>query len=362
MKTRKIYSILFASILMLALTQGCTNEEDAITYSMNDVSTTRITGVSSDITGAGASWTISGSQMDKVVRVFFENFVIPAKAFTNVSESSITLTVPTSAPLGENDVLIVFAGPERANLKVTLVPLPAITSFSPAAVSTGESVSVFGTNFTATSVTGLNIGGVSATITAQSDNVIKFTVPAGITSNKITLTGPIGTSASATDLIACPGEAIDCATALNLNGGFELGTGDNFDNWGKYNGGTFMLATTAPNEVYRGARALKVVRDGSLSSGQWRIQLVSDLVTTEIGASYTVNIWAKASAAGGSIRVSTSPNSLYTGDQAITTSWQRLAFTFASANETSTRVVLDMNGNESAVTTFFIDDVKLIKN
>jgi hypothetical protein len=361
MKTKKIYSILFVPVMMLALILGCT-DDDAITYSMDDVTETRITGVSSDVTGAGASWTINGSQMDKVTRVFFENFVIPAKTFTDVSESSITLTVPTSAPLGENDVLIVFAGSERANLKVTLVPLPAITGFSPAAVSTGESVSVFGTNFTSTSVTGLNIGGVSATIISQSDNVIKFTVPAGMTSNKITLTGPIGTSSSATDLVACPGEAIDCATGLNLNAGFELGTGDNFDNWSKYNGGTFMLATAVPSEVYRGARALKVVRDGSLSSGQWRIQLASDLVATDVGASYTVYVWAKASAAGGSIRVSTSPNSLYTGDQAITTSWQRLAFTFAAANETSTRVVLDMNGNESAVTTFFIDDVKLIKN
>ena len=347
--------------MILALTIGCTNEEDAITYSMTDVSS-RITGVSSEITGAGATWTINGSQMDNVARVFFQNFVVPAKAFTNISASSITITVPTSAPLGENDVLVVFAGSERANLKVTLVPLPAIIAFTPAVVSTGESVSVFGTNLGATSVTGVNIGGVAATIISQSDNVVRFTVPASIASNKITLTGPIGISNSATNLVACPEEPIDCATGLNLNTGFELGTGDNFDNWGKFNGGTFMVATTAPNEVYRGSRALEVVRDGSLSSGQWRIQLASDLVTTEVGASYTVYVRAKASAAGGSIRVSTSPNAMYTGDQAITTSWQRLAFTFASANETSTRVVLDMNGNESAVTTFFIDDVKLIKN
>jgi hypothetical protein len=53
---------------------------------------------------------------------------------------------------------------------------------------------------------------------------------------------------------------------------------------------------------------------------------------------------------------------MYTGDQAVTTSWQRLAFTFPSANEASSRVVLDLNGNNTAVTTFFIDDVKLIKN
>jgi hypothetical protein len=123
-----------------------------------------------------------------------------------------------------------------------------------------------------------------------------------------------------------------------------------------------MVATTVPGEFYSGKRALKVVRDGTLASGQWRIQLASDPATWEVGASYTVYVRARASVAGGSIRVSTNPNAMYTADQNITTAWQLLAFTFPSANEASSRVVLDLNGNNTVATTFFIDDVKLVKN
>ena len=123
-----------------------------------------------------------------------------------------------------------------------------------------------------------------------------------------------------------------------------------------------MFATTVPGEYYSGTRALKVVRDGSLNDGQWRIQLSNDPSTWEVGASYTVYLMARASAPGGSLRVSTNPNAMYTGDQEVTTTWTRLSFTFPSANEASSRVVLDLNGNNTAATTFFIDDVKLIKD
>jgi endo-1,4-beta-xylanase len=59
--------------------------------------------------------------------------------------------------------------------------------------------------------------------------------------------------------------------------------------------------------------------------------------------------------------VSTNPNAVYTANQNVPTSWTRLGFTF-TANEANTRVVLDMNGNNTVATTFFIDDVKLVKN
>ena len=144
-----------------------------------------------------------------------------------------------------------------------------------------------------------------------------------------------------------------------MNSGFEAGAGDNFDNWSKFNGGGFLLATTTASEVFRGSRALKVVRDGSLAPDQWRIQFASDLVDTDIGASYTVYAWVKAASAGGRFRFSTQPSALYGGDTDIPTTWTRISWTF-TANVDDTRVILDLNG--AAVTTFYIDDVKLLKN
>lgn len=360
MKTRRKISVLLLSVTLMAIALGCSNEDDAITLSMSDVSS-RITGFSSTVTGAGASLTLNGSQMDKVLRIFMNNAVVTPQGFTSVSESSITFNVPLAVELGENNVLVVFPGSERAFAKINVIPFQAVSSFLPLTVTEGEPVTIFGANLEI--VNEVRLGSATATILSQSADMLRFTVPAGVTTGKITLVSAAGSSDSSADLIACSGSSTnpDCFTGLNLNTGFELGDGDNFTNWSKFNGGTLMTATTAANEVYRGSRAMKVTRDGTLASGEWRLQLASDLVATEVGASYTAYITARATVAGGSIRVSTNPNAVYTANQNVPTSWTRLGFTF-TANEANTRVVLDMNGNNTVATTFFIDDVKLVKN
>lgn len=342
---------------------SCLNDDDAITYSVKDVSS-RITGFDKTVAEPGTPLTINGSQMDKVVRVFFGSAVVQKKLFTEVTESSVTLPVPLTATIGENDIMVVFSGNECAYTSIVVAATPAISSFTPANAKPGDVVSVFGINLSASFATGVSVGSVPATIVSQSATRLVFTAPAGYTTNKITVSGPGGDAVSTANLVSCADIPNDpgCLTALNPDPGFELGSGNDFTNWEKWNGGSFLLATTEPGEYYSGVRALKVVRDGSLGNGEWRIQLANSLSTWEVGASYTVYIRAKASANGGSIRVSTNPSAMYTGNQNVTTEWQWLAFTFPSANVESTRIVLDLNGNETAVTTFFIDDVKLVKN
>jgi hypothetical protein len=367
MKPRRIPYLLIVPAALVLLAIGCSDDE-AITYSVTDVSS-RVTGFSNTRSGPGAQLTINGSQLGTVQRMFLGTQKVAAKDFIEHTESAITFTVPTSATPNVNgektDVLLVFNGSERAYNEIELVPLQAISSFTPYTASAGETVTLIGVNFNL--VTGVRLGSVDATITSQSPTVLKFTMPNGAPTGKITLIGEAGNSNSATDLTSCSASPSgpDCTAGLNLNTSFEAGSGDNFDNWNKQNGGTLMTATTSPSEVFGGDRAVKVTRDGTLGSGQWRIQLVTAAVPTDIGASYTVYLWAKASVAGGALRVSTNPggpSDQYTGDQAVTTQWQRLAFTFASIATGSTRVSLDMNGNNTVATTFFIDDVKLVKN
>lgn len=361
-KINRVISMLLIPALLAAMTIGCNNDE-AITFSVQDVSS-KVTGFSKDVTGPGAELTINGTDMDKVARVFIGEEVVTRSNFVEVSPSSVSFNVPLDVSLGENDVLVVFDGNGRAFKKINVVALPAISSFNPAIVASGATVTILGTNLGDTYVTAVNIGGAAGTITSQSNTALTFTVPAGFSTNRITLVSPAGDVNSATNLTNCADDPnnIDCKEPLNLNSGFELGDGDDFTNWGKWNGGTSMVATTTPGEFYSGSRALKVVRSGTLGNGQWRIQLANDPADWEVGASYTVYMWARASAAGGSLRVSTNPNAMYTGDQAVPTTWTRLSFTFPAANEASSRVVLDLNGNDTAATTFFIDDVKLIKN
>jgi hypothetical protein len=357
MKTKKIVSILMA-LLIVTVGFNCSNEDEAITHSMSDVSS-RISGFGSDITGAGASLSVNGSQMDKVLRVFIGDLVVPAKAFTNVSESGFTFSVPPTAGVGVAKVMLVWPGSERGFTSIEIVPLQVINTIHPLSGGQGEVVTVHGSNLGI--VTGVRFGAVNGTITENTGTQLKFTVPAGITTGKVSLVSPAGVVNSTPDFIACSADPnnIDCKQALTLNSGFEAGAGDNFDNWAKYNGGNFITATTVSTEVFRGSRALKVVRDGSLAPDQWRIQFASDLVDTDIGSSYTVYAWVKASVAGGRFRFSTQPSALYGGDTDIPTTWTRISWTF-TANAEDTRVILDLNG--APVTTFFIDDVKLLKN
>jgi endo-1,4-beta-xylanase len=120
-----------------------------------------------------------------------------------------------------------------------------------------------------------------------------------------------------------------------------------------------MVSTTTPGEFFGGGRALKVNVNGTQGGADaWRIQLASDLVATEIGATYTVTAWVKSSAAS-TIRFSTQPSALYGPNAALTTSWQMISWSFI-ANVAETRVMLDMGGGVN--TTHFIDDVKLTKN
>ncbi|MCW5910924.1 MAG: IPT/TIG domain-containing protein [Cyclobacteriaceae bacterium] len=366
MKSRRLLTILFVSVVALTATR-CSNDE-GITFSMTDVSS-RISGFSNAKTGPGAELTLNGSQLGNVQRIFIGNEVILARNFISHTESAITFNVPTTVGVYTDgtltNVLVAFSGSERAFTKIEVVPLQAVSSFTPYAAAAGETVTMLGVNFDL--VTGVKLGDVSATIVSQTPTVLKFTMPTGAPTGKITLLGEAGSSSSANDLVSCAASpaSTDCAAALNLNGNLEDGSGDDFTNWGKWNGGGFMTATTLPGEYYRGSRALKVVRDGSLASGQWRIQFVSDPVATEVGASYTVYVWARASAAGGAFRVSLNPDTGYYGaDAAVTTEWQRFTFVVPGdrIQNANTRFVLDLNGNNTAVTNFFIDDIKLIKN
>lgn len=366
MKISRSISLLFVFAVLLVTTR-CSDEE-GITYSLSDVSS-RVSGFSNDLTGPGAELTVNGSQLENVNKIFVGTQGVLARNFVSQTESAITFVVPTAVVPNTGDelteVMLVFPGSERAFKDIKVVPLQAISSFAPMSAAEGEIITLVGVNLD--DVTGIKLGDVAATIVSQSETALKFEMPAGAPTGKIKTIGKAGDTNSSTDLISCsatPGTA-DCATPLNLNSDLELGDGDVFTNWNKLNGGALMTATTVPGEYYRGVRGLKVTRDGTLGSGQWRIQFSAEAIATEVGGKYSVFVWARASANGGAIRVSTNPggpSDQYTGDQAVTTAWQRLEFKFDAIATTSTRFTLDMNGNNTVATTFFIDDIKIVKN
>jgi GH35 family endo-1,4-beta-xylanase len=145
-------------------------------------------------------------------------------------------------------------------------------------------------------------------------------------------------------------------TNLIQNPGFESGTGNSFSNWADYNGGTYMSATTVATQVHSGARAFKSSGPG-FAGDQWRIQLVTDGMTTTIGQTYTFKIWVKAATAGGNIRFTTKPNDQYSGDMNVPAGvWTQLSWSFV-ANNTNTNITLDLGQSNVE---YYLDDAELV--
>jgi endo-1,4-beta-xylanase len=154
------------------------------------------------------------------------------------------------------------------------------------------------------------------------------------------------------------GITVPAAAELSVNGGFENG-GGSLANWSTYNamnGATIGVGSGA-TEVRTGTRSMKVVNPVANPGNQWRVQVASDLMNTEVGKQYTFVYWVKAAAAGGSIRLSTQTSgggsAQYQGDQNINSSaFGQITWTF-TANSPQTRVLFDMG---QAANTYFIDD------
>jgi hypothetical protein len=147
------------------------------------------------------------------------------------------------------------------------------------------------------------------------------------------------------------------AQNLLLNGDFEAGTGDNFTNWSKWNGGTSLTAESV--EKHGGSRALKAVSTG-VAGEQWKVELHSDAVATVIGTNYEVSMWVKGATAGNVVRFSTNGGTtVYGPDFTVSTTWQKCYLTF-TATATSTNINLDLGGNAATVNTFYVDDVAMI--
>ncbi|WP_228851419.1 carbohydrate binding domain-containing protein [Aegicerativicinus sediminis] len=292
---------------------------------------------------------IEGSNLNEVRFVFIDNDQIPYE----LDGGMIKFTISESMPIG--DKLVTLVMPKgyivTNNITITPRPFPIISAISTSAAGEGDELTIVGTSLD--NLQSVTVGDIEAIVVSSTATELKITIPAGLPPNvpsevKVTTTG---------------GEAIASGKFwfgdnLLLNGGLESGDGDNFNNWGKWNGGDGMTATTSTGEAYFG-RSLKAVGAGG---DAWRTQFVSDPVPTVVGAEYSLSIWIKAQAGspgvGGNIRFSTNPDAMYSGNYDITGEWQQIEWLF-TANAEQTRAVLDLGVIANAV--YFVDNITLIQ-
>jgi DNA/RNA endonuclease YhcR with UshA esterase domain len=136
---------------------------------------------------------------------------------------SVTVT-PLSDQAGTTTITITVSdgnSTAQAAFLVTVLPPPAITSFTPASGTAGTSVTITGVSLSGT--TEVRFNGTPALFTPIADTTVRATVPAGATSGKITLTATIAaipTSAtSSSDFIVIPTYNISGRIATGANAG-----------------------------------------------------------------------------------------------------------------------------------------------
>ena len=154
-------------------------------------------------TGGGTTVTITGADFSgtgyTVTAVNFGN-----SAATGVSVSadgtSITATTPTGSA-GTANVVVVTPGGSSSVIPFTYVAPPVVEKISPSSgkVSGGTSVTITGTGFTGATVVNFGSNNPATSVTVNSDTSISAVSPAGTDTVDVTVTTPIGTSATSAD-------------------------------------------------------------------------------------------------------------------------------------------------------------------
>jgi len=139
----------------------------------------------------GSTIIVMGNDLTGATQVLFNGI---AAAFTIISSTEITATVPTGATTGTVTV-VTPNGTLKSNLIFYVIVAPQIKSFTPTSGPVGTAVTITGVGLSQTEE--VAFGGVSATdYTVDSDKKVIATVPAGAETGQITITTPAGTATS----------------------------------------------------------------------------------------------------------------------------------------------------------------------
>lgn len=329
--------LLLSILSVFLLTTGCKDDFE--------FATVEISGLSLESAYPLDAVTISGSNLNTVKSAF----VGTKSAMFTLEGNAINLTVPEDAKIGDSFITLVIAENYRVvtNFEVLLRPTPVVSSISSTAVASGSELTIKGLSFNAEYNPTVKIGNMDAAIKSNTETELTVTVPAlqPYEQANVEVTTIHGTAKSKFLFYA--------GANLIVNGELEQGSGNDFSNWGKWNGGDGMTETSG-DAAYFG-RAMKVVGAGN-PTGQWRTQFASDPIALEEGREYTVILLAKSEINAAGMRISTNPAFYYGPDQEIPNTWTQLVWTF-TAQAAEARVVLDMGATSNP---FVVDNITLI--
>jgi CHU_C Type IX secretion signal domain/IPT/TIG domain len=271
-----------------------------------------------------------------------------AVSFFNSKTATVTtstpITIDTSVPVGATTGKISITAncvtvQSTTNFTVGAALLPTITSFAPFSGPVGTTVTITGTNFSATAASNtVKFNGTTAAVSASSTTSITTTVPAGATTGQITVTVAGNIAASAASFTVTPSSPN--ITSFNPSSG-QVGTavtiiGINFsvtpaNNVVKFNGTvavvtvstTTSIATSVPSGATTGKITVTVGGNTATSALNFTVStgptnsppvITTQSLTTQVGGIVTLDLVPLITAANNnldinSIQVSAPPAS-----------------------------------------------------
>lgn len=143
-----------------------------------------ITSISNTAVKNGASFTITGKNLDLVSEVAFQGATVTSENFVQpISETEIVLTLPDIAVNGIF-TLKTLSLTETVGSALTFI-LPTVTAITPTSVKAKETIVLTGSNLDL--IKKVIFGTVEGTISAQSETSVSVVVPVGAISGKLKL-------------------------------------------------------------------------------------------------------------------------------------------------------------------------------
>lgn len=188
-KINYITKLLIVTCLSLFFFPSCENE-DAITIGITDMNK-NIMLVDKDLVEPGDVVTFTGTGLDKVYKIMFNNDNTPISFVATKTE--LKVTVPASSPFGDViTVNILFSGNGLAQRAISVQSPPVILHFTPAAGQPGTVVRVLGRELYKYSQVFIGSQEVTSSVTLISDLEFRVTVPAGSTGGDIKIISKAG--------------------------------------------------------------------------------------------------------------------------------------------------------------------------
>ncbi|GAA4370932.1 hypothetical protein GCM10023185_45910 [Hymenobacter saemangeumensis] len=227
----------------------------------------------------GTSVTITGSEFTGATAVAFNG---TAASFTVNSATQITATVAAGTTSGTIRVTTP-GGTATSTGSFTVIPAPAIASFTPASGPVGTSVTITGTSFSGATAVAFN-GTAASSFTVNSATSITATLAAGTTTGAISVTTPGGTATSTSSFTVIPAPVI---------ASFSPGSGPVGQNvvlsGSNFSGATAVTfnGTNAPAFTVSSATSITVSVPSGATSGP--ISVTTPGGTATSSTSFTVN-------------------------------------------------------------------------